>query len=401
MSTSKKDYCYKHPRQEATTTCAACGESICDYCRKDVNLEDYCQACNSKRFIKKGVIATVVVLLLTGGVLLAGKALIKQNEKPVAFNYGRYADTIKYLQQTLEGQPDSKFTVQKLAEFMYQAGDYDGTISLCKTFQREHGPFPELNRITLDLYKRQAKWDSAAIEATVLIEDAPYDKDFRWWRGEIYEYANQWDKAVEDYTQSLSIQPALTSIPYRLSFALEQAGRGEEAALPLLQFAFTRPSYRNDYKLKNRLRALYDTYDCAKYNPRGEAIIERDSIGYFSTVVTINDTVSGRFLIDENATHLMLGVTFAEKLELDTAALKKMIVTTDITNHDGFVGAVQKVSVDKSEANNVAIAILPEREFSTPDYDGILGLSYLSRFNVRTDYDTDQIHLNPEGLVYF
>lgn len=401
MKTSEKEYCYKHPRQEATTTCAACGEPICDYCRKDVELDDYCSSCVTKRMIKKISTITIVLLLVVTTIFLGGKFLKKQYVEPVTFDYGEYADTIKYLKYAFEGQPGSKYIVLELAEFMTLAGDYEGAIGICNTYQKNYGPYPRLNRVTLDLYKRLAKWDSAAIEATALIEDAPYDKDFRWWRGEVYEYANQLDKAIEDYTQSISLQPALNSIPYKLSKALEKTGRGAEAALPLLQLACTREEYRNSCQLSNRVQELYRTYDCKRYNPRGEAVIERDSCGQFSTIVTINDSVSGRFLLDQNATHIMFGIAFAEKLQLDTTSLRKMIVTTDITNHDGFVGAVKKVQVDKSEANDVAIAILPPREFNSEIYDGILGLSYLSRFRIEQDYTSDKIHLNPEGYIYF
>lgn len=401
MNTSNSDYCYKHPQQEAVTNCASCGEPICEYCRKDVNLEDYCPSCVSKKLVKKISLITTVVLLIGVVIGFGGTILKKQYSEPVTFDYGQYADTVKFLKLSLEGQPDSKYTVLELAEFMVRAGDDDGTLSLCSDFQKKYGPYPKLYWVTMDIYKRQAKWDSAAIEATKLIEDAPYDKDFRWWRGEIYEYANQWEKAIEDYTQSLSLQPALSSIPYNLSRALEEAGRGDEAALPLLQLASTRAQYRNSHKLLNRVKNLYRTYNCEKYDPKGEAQILRDSIGNFSTTVTLNDTISGQFLIDLNATHLMMSTSFAERMQLDTNTLKKMIVTTDVTNHDGFVGQISKVQIDNSEASDVAIAVLPSREFSSETYDGIVGLSYLSRFRVEPDYSKGTLHLSSEGNLYF
>lgn len=338
----------------------------------------------------------LVVVIISIGVVF----FIKENNPPKEkFDYGPYEDRITELRYTLEGQPGSKHDAIKYGELLNEAGDYHGAIAFCKKFQKEQNNYIRLNWITLHAYKQLGMYDSAVVEVTELIEDAPYDKDFRWWRGELYGKLGQWDNAVWDYKQCMALQPTLRRIPFELSEALEQANRGDEAILPMYQLAQTRPEYRASRRLRGRVESLRMRYNCDRYTYSGSTAISKDTNGYHSVEVILNDSVSGRFLFDQNASHLILKEVVAKKLGLSLKNLKPMIISTDYTNLDAYIGSLDKVQMDSTTAEIIEVAVVKEKEFNNNTYDGIVGLSYLSRFNISGNSFSDTILITSENII--
>lgn len=400
MSNTEEKYCYIHPRHQATTKCKMCHEPLCELCNQSIGFDDYCPKCVAKQRMGK-MIKIILLILFIGGAIGGGIYIKAKYKKPEPYNYGPYEERIVHLKHTLEGKPDNKHTILKLAELMVEAGDYQGAIDECKKFQTEQGMYYRLNWITMNGYKKLGNYDSAIVEVSELIENAPYDKDYRWWRGEIYEMNNQWDKAIADYKQSLALQPFLTSTPYSLSKALEQTGKGDAAVLPLLQLAHVRPEYRSSRRLISRVESLKMRYNCKKYQQKGETTVALDTNGFYSVSVTINDTVSGRFLFDRYASHVVLKESFANKLGLSADTLQPMIISTDRTNLDAFVGEVANIKVDSTETSFVEVALVKPKEFNNPHYEGIVGLSYLSRFLLEEDYINSTLHLSSKDNINY
>jgi clan AA aspartic protease (TIGR02281 family) len=99
--------------------------------------------------------------------------------------------------------------------------------------------------------------------------------------------------------------------------------------------------------------------------------------------VTING-VQGRFFLDTGASFVFLNNSFAEKakVEIDESATIKMRTANGIGQ--GRRGRAEVIQLRSHLAKNVQI-VVPAKDKDMPGVDGPLGMSFLSRFNIRID----------------
>lgn len=389
-------YCYNHPQKEAETTCRSCLQPICSVCTVDVDFTDYCPQCVKKKALIKRVLIASLILVIATALTFTIKHYTSR-EKP--FNYGRYTFKVKELQQCLEREPGDRRKIIELGEILVEAGNYREAIRVCKEFEKSNGKHLRLNWITYGAYQALSEFDNAVVEVTELIDDAPYDSDYRWWRGQLYEEMKDYDKAIIDYQQTIALKPAVGNIPFNLSTVLEKAGRGCEAAHPIEQFLYYYPEYRTNSEIKLRLEHLYQNYDCGVPYAEGKTKIRFSSNATSIKVkVTLNGSYKGNFIFDTGATHVVINDKVAKKLGINLSNTAPMLVQTAGGIVKSKATVVDKVSLSGATANKVNIAIIDSKELGE-NIDGLLGLSFISRFNITIDYKKGIIDLTSRETV--
>jgi clan AA aspartic protease (TIGR02281 family) len=111
--------------------------------------------------------------------------------------------------------------------------------------------------------------------------------------------------------------------------------------------------------------------------------------GHMVVSASINKTVNVRLLVDTGASVVVLSRAVGEKLGLvtvqDTADNKKMKIVqlkvADGRKVDAKYVVLSSITVQDSEANDVEAAIILDDNAEVIN-DGVLGMSYLKRFNV-------------------
>jgi clan AA aspartic protease (TIGR02281 family) len=111
--------------------------------------------------------------------------------------------------------------------------------------------------------------------------------------------------------------------------------------------------------------------------------------GHMVVSASINKTANARLLVDTGASVVVLSRAIGEKLGLvtdqDTAGNKKMklvqLKVADGRNVDAKYVVLSSITVQDSEANDVEAAIILDDKADIIN-DGVLGMSYLKRFNV-------------------
>lgn len=378
----KNSNCYIHPDKEATTTCTKCYEPICDICKMNTIFETICPSC-LKKMKRIKYVKFLIIFLMT--LICISSALVFANSHKKPFSYGRYAIEIHELQTYLKNEPCDRSKTVKLGELLYNAGDYRGALNLCDKFNSQCGNYLRLNWISYSSHSKLSEFDEAIKDVTQLIEDDPYDTDYWWWRAEIYEEIGKYEEAIADYRQTIALQPNVRDIPFKLSSVLEKAGKGCEAAFPIEQFLFYYPEFRSYAKVQNRLKSIYSDVHCRQFYSNGKAIIHfnpRERI--IRVCVKINGQIISNFFLDTGANLVILSDTFAQKLNIEKNIGRSILLQTAGGMKTATLSTADKIEVGGTTAQRVDIAIVSASDLGE-NIDGLLGMSFLSRFDMSID----------------
>ena len=260
-----------------------------------------------------------------------------------------------------------------------RAGDARGTIGQAQEFLTKCGEYPRLRWLTYAAYNQLSEWDLAAAEATKLIESNSYDADYRSWRGITYEKKGDLAKAAEDYQQALILRPGLTDVPLNLADAYEKLGRPCDAILPLAQVVVQHPTVSNIGALQARVEALSTLPQCAWAAGEGHARIKINPGSQVMMVkVRVNDRQTGDFVVDTGATLVTLSRRFADRLQIATTGGPSLLAQTANGVTSGALVALDKLELQGIHAARVPAAVVE----NLGTVDGLLGMSFLSRFDL-------------------
>ena len=96
--------------------------------------------------------------------------------------------------------------------------------------------------------------------------------------------------------------------------------------------------------------------------------------------------VTGNFIVDTGATFVMLTHGFAQKAEVDVDQNSMIKITTANGIADARRGRAKTIRLRTLESKDVPIVVHANpKEHLAGRYDGLLGMSFLSRFNVSMD----------------
>jgi clan AA aspartic protease (TIGR02281 family) len=396
MSTLK---CYRHPAEPAASTCSLCLSAICRVCSLYEGAREVCPPCAVKLRRSQGIrrlVMVALVLLLAGGAAAWAYqrslgTLPSASDAGTTFDYGKYADEVKQQRDHLTAEPCDRSMIVKHGETLIRAGDRRGALGAADAFFARCGGYPRLLWVTYGAHRDLSEFDAAAADATKLIESSPSDKDYWVWRGMVLESKGELDKAASDFRQAIALQPALKSIPLNLVNVLERQKKPCEAMFALEQYLHLYPSLRREPQFGQQLLALSTAGNCEGMAGKGRALLRFEPGG---TViygnVTVNQRVKGRFVIDTGATYVTISSAFAAKLGLEASSGSTILVQTAGGPQTVRLGVVDQVELQGAKAARVEVAIaenLPE------ELDGLLGMSFLSRFDMQLNTREGKLEL--------
>lgn len=363
--------CYRHHGTRADTSCFTCLKSICRVCTMQDFEGAQCVECAArKRNARK---ARTLGLALSAVMASAvGISVVSRIEIP--YDYGKHSREVRQLEDQLAQAPCDRRDILRLTELMLSEGNEPGVINRAQAFLAECKDWPRLRWVTYEAYKRSGQFDLAIAEATRLIDDGPEDKDFRWWRGMAYERKGDSVNAARDYTQAIALQPALTNIPFNLASMLEAAGRPCEAIRPVEQFISLHEDYQDDARVLGRARALHEK--CPGMRGEGHAAILMGPEGEPRAQVRIGEQTLVMD-VDKGSAYVVISVEKAKELGVVGLGLETLILASSHGALKGRIGTIPVVKVGEAEARNVEVAVV---EKLPGKVDGLLGLSFLSRF---------------------
>ena len=268
---------------------------------------------------------------------------------------------------------ESRLLIQRSNEFMSRCGDD-----------------PRVRLHTYFAYGNLNEWDDAAAVMTKLIEGDPNDDRYWTWRGAADDTKGDLSAAVADYRQALAIKPSLTAVPFPLARIYERTGTPCDGIGVLEQFIHYNPTTGAD-KAKAQLDRLYAMDACKDVAGSGHALIRFPA----GAKVVIGDASveghAGKFVVDTGASYVGLTETYVKTIGLDTSAWQPITLSTPAGSKKSKLGMVGTVQIQGSKAGHVGAVVIDDM----PDVQGLLGVSFLSRFVVTLDPGKGILELKP------
>jgi len=118
--------------------------------------------------------------------------------------------------------------------------------------------------------------------------------------------------------------------------------------------------------------------------------------GHVVVATTLNKQVKANLILDTGASLIILSHKIANNLGID-AELKSAnpieLILADGRRIEARKMILKNVSVQDSEVENIEAAVLSEEESAAIPEDGLLGMSFLKKFNFKIDQKNDKLIL--------
>lgn len=370
--------CYVHGDEKAIASCRICLRPLCNVCLSCEDLGPRCADCLRRERRTGRIVRSVIALVVVCAVGI-GAYFAKTSD--ATSDYGEHAGKIRQLAAQLQKEPCDRRKILTLTELMLDTGDARGALKWADGFLHKCGEYPRLRWITLESHKQLSEWDLAAAEATKLIDGSPYDSDFHSWRGLVYEQKGDWERAASDFRQAIALRPRLSDIPFNLADAYEHLGKPCDAVFPLEQVLYYYPDVRNRGEIQSRINRLTTKGGCTEWAGQGRAQIPiTPGANILRVKAQIEAREQGRFVVDTGASYVALSLAFAKRLGLDLRNAPTVLIQSSNGQQTGYVVMLHQVDVQGVKAARVPAVVV---EDLGGDIDGLLGLSFLLRFDIK------------------
>ncbi len=223
--------------------------------------------------------------------------------------------------------------------------------------------------------------------ANTLISMKSYASRYFYWRGLGYRKQGEYELALNDFITTINL--ANNKGRVRSTVFINQAemydklGRVCEAITPIQTWVSLDPVSRNSVKAKALIQDYAKRGDCDAQYANGTATFPVSNIRRILVTATINGT-KGNFLLDTGASYVSISKNFADKAKITSNARNVVRLQTANGIVPGQSVLLNDVSVKEARASNITAVIMGDKNRGFgPGIDGLLGLSFLARFELK------------------
>jgi clan AA aspartic protease (TIGR02281 family) len=242
-------------------------------------------------------------------------------------------------------------------------------------------------RTAVNILLTLSDYAQAASVASHLIALEPFNDNGYYLRAVANDRASLFKQAIDDYVTAIELfgnKEHISSVAYLgMARDYEKLGQLCDAVLPIESWVALNPA-RNDTSQTRAIIADYTAKGhCQAGAASGEEVfkIARQN-GVAKLPVSING-VQGNLILDTGATFVSLTATFAQKakVQIDQDSSLRMHTANGIG--DGKQGRAATIQLRTLAAQDVPIVVQSDAKAAYGDgVDGLLGMSFLSHFNV-------------------
>ncbi len=317
------------------------------------------------------------------GAVIGGIFFVYRSQKPY-FDYGKETADVRKLEGQLKTEPCDRKLIVKLTATMRGAGDNRGTLEKIDAFQTACGAFSTLREIAYTAHEAVGEHAAAVGELDQLIQEEPENPSRYAWRARIEQRVGNDAAAIKDFEKALALAPDLSDVPTELATLYDKAGRPCDALAPLDHLA----DHYSEFPWSASVRVRIDELTKKGHCDRVTAAVDRVSIATppgkrdIRVAVKINGVEAGTFVVDTGATTVTTTTANAANLGLELRGARKVRLQTAHGEHQGLLVKARSVDVQGLSAERVDVIVIDDLG---PNVDGLLGMSYLSRFDIRKE----------------
>jgi clan AA aspartic protease (TIGR02281 family) len=170
---------------------------------------------------------------------------------------------------------------------------------------------------------------------------------------------------------------------YKWSRSYAALGRYCDAISPIEMYISLDPVNRRTLQMTTIISDYAEKGDCEKQHATGTARIPFTVKSGVRTLSVVVNNVAGTMILDTGATFVSITSRFADKATVRAETGNQVIMQTVGGKALADVGHAKSISAGKVVAFGVATAVMRDADSFGKGIDGLLGMSFLSRFNVR------------------
>ena len=289
---------------------------------------------------------------------------------------------INHALRRLNGEPCDKEAIYGLGEGLVKAGErriganaYLGYAATCANGEGD-------KRRAADLLYGLGDYDQAIRLTTELIAVNPANSGYRYLRGEALAGAKRYDEALTDYANTIELFDKQRDIGewvfLEMSNIYAALKQYCSAITPIQTYVAIDPANRNTSRMRKLILEYGNQGNCDVRYAKGSDSFPHNGDNVIRARVSVNG-VDGSFVLDTGASFVVLTSSFAARAKVDVSGKSVPTETANGTT-DSRLGRAANIRVGRVEATDVAILV--QNRSVGRDIDGLLGMSFLSRFDL-------------------
>jgi aspartyl protease family protein len=281
-----------------------------------------------------------------------------------------------------------------LAKALEQAGYRREAAVAEVNFSSQCGGYAAALRDAINILLKLSDFTTAEHVAGNLIKLEPYGDNGYFLRALARDGNGSPKSAIDDYITAIELfgnKDRISSVSYyKMARDYEKLGQFCDAMLAIQRWVALDPS-RHDTSQSRAMLADYAAKGgCAAATSGGTETFPLARRGGVLTLpVTVNRT-GATLVLDTGASFVVLKDSFARKAGIDLDEGRSVHVLTANGVADGKLGRASTIQLRSLKATGVPVVVEPDSAAAF-HADGLLGLSFLSRFNVTIDAHTIRI----------
>ena len=298
--------------------------------------------------------------------------------------------------QELKREPCDQKSIEDLALALERLGYRRQAADGLYRFVTHCGaPVTALHR-SIDIYLKLTDYPKAVEVADEFMRRAPANHDAHYLRGLALEGAGDYKRAIADYSDAIELfgadKKGIASRVF-LHMATAYAALKEfcEAATPINQWVAFDPATRDNSRSQKIIADYEQQGNCiSSTEPRKERFPLAAKRGIVTVKAEING-VRGLFILDTGASCVSVKSAFASRAKIPESDTSVITLNTANGQAKAKLSKADKVALGKLEAVNVPVAVQTDENIYGNGVDGLLGMSFLSRFEVQMAGDVIEI----------
>jgi clan AA aspartic protease (TIGR02281 family) len=252
------------------------------------------------------------------------------------------------------------------------------------------GGYPPSLRAAAIILLRLTDYPKAATVASDLIKLQPFSDSGYYLRGVAYDRSGFPKKAIDDYITSIELfgnKEKIGSVAYyAMARNYEKLGQFCDAVLPIETWVALNPT-RNDTSQTRAVIAAYTAKGkCQVAATTSEEVFTLSRPSNVVKLPVVINGVRGNLVLDTGATFVSLKAAFAQKANVQIEQDSTVRLHTANGIAEGKRGRAATIQLRSLQANDVAVVVQPDAQGTFGEgVDGLLGMSFLSRFKLTID----------------
>jgi len=267
------------------------------------------------------------------------------------------------------------------------------------SFSSQCGGYAPALRGAVNLLLKLSDYTAAETVASDLIKLEPFNDNGYYLRAVARDGNQSFKGAIADYVTAIELfgnKDRISSVGYyKMARDYERLGQFCDAMLPIEQWIALDPSRHDTSQTQAVLSDYAAKGGCAAATSGNAETFPAPGVGGVVKVsVTVNN-VPGTFVLDTGASFVAVGASFAKKAKIEIEQGSSVRLHTANGIGEGQLGRADTIQLRSLKAKNVPVVVEADSAAAYgPGVEGLLGLSFLSRFNVTIDGKTVRIAPN-------